>query len=92
MDQADSWYTLTLGLVYQDKPAVRGPKKVTPMTAQSVTGSQDAAMYKKSELRGICFKNCFKEVFREPHTQITSTPQEGSDGFHYYAPKNRVLC
>ena len=37
MDQEDSWYTLTLGIVHQDKPAVFGPKKVTPMTAQPLT-------------------------------------------------------
>ena len=44
MDQEDSWYTLTPGIVHQEKPPVFGPKKVTPMTAQPLTGSQDAGM------------------------------------------------
>ena len=44
VDQEASWYTLTPGIVHQDKPAVFGPKKVTPMTAQPLTGSQDAGM------------------------------------------------
>ena len=53
MDQEDSCYTLTPGKVHQDKHAVSGPKEVTPMTAESLTGSQAAGMYKRSEL--CCF-------------------------------------
>ena len=44
MDQEDSWYTLTPGTVHQDKLAVFGPKKVTPMTAQHLYGSRDAGI------------------------------------------------
>ena len=40
MYQEDSWSTLTSGIANQDKPAVSGPKDVTPMTARSLTGSQ----------------------------------------------------
>ena len=29
MDQEDSWYTLTPGIVHQDSPAVFGPKEVS---------------------------------------------------------------
>ena len=53
VDQEDSWYTLTPGIVHQDKLAVFGPKKVTPMTEQPLTGSQDAGLYTRSELRGF---------------------------------------
>ena len=53
MDQEDSWYTLTPGIVHQDRPAIFGPKKITPMSAQSLTGSQDAGMYTRNELRGF---------------------------------------
>ena len=52
-DQEDSWYTLTPGILHRDKHAVFGPTKVTPMTAQSLTGSQDEGMYTRSELRGF---------------------------------------
>ena len=31
MDQEDSWYTLTPGIVHQDRPAVFGPKGVSPV-------------------------------------------------------------
>ena len=53
MDQEDSWYTPTPGIVHQEKPSVFGPKKVTPMTAQPLSGSQDAGMYTRSELCGF---------------------------------------
>ena len=53
MDHEESWYTLTPGIVHQEKPAVFGPKKVTLMTAQHLTGTQDAGMYTRSDLRGF---------------------------------------
>ena len=53
MDHEDSWYTLTPGIVHQDRPAISGPKKITPLSAQSLTGSQDAGMYTRNELRGF---------------------------------------
>ena len=50
MDQEDSWYTLTPGIVHQDKPAVFGPKDVSPVAVHSFPGSQDAGMFTRSEL------------------------------------------
>ena len=50
MDQEDSWYTLTPGIVHQDRPAVCGPKDVSPVAVHSFPGSQDAGLYTRSEL------------------------------------------
>ena len=50
MDQEDSWYTLTPAIVHQDRPAVFGPKDVSPVAVRSFPGSQDAGMYTRSEL------------------------------------------
>ena len=44
MDQEDSWYTITPDIVHQDRPAVFGPKDVSPVAVHSFTGSQDAGM------------------------------------------------
>ena len=49
-DHEDSWYTLTTGIVDQDRPAVFGPKDVSPVAVYSSPGSQDAGMYTRSEL------------------------------------------
>ena len=50
MDQEDPWYTLTTGIVHQDRPAVFGPKDVSPVAVHSFSGSQDAGLNTRSEL------------------------------------------
>ena len=93
MDQEDSWYTLTTGIVHQDRPAIFGPKKITPMSAQSLTGSQDAGMYTRNELRGFwdnILINAASRTALKTFSQnliIYSTSPEGSDGFYYYTPR-----
>ena len=94
MDQKDSWYTLTPGIVHQDRPAIFGPKKKTPTSTQSLTGSQDAGMYTRNELRGFwdnilinaASRTALKK-FSQNLTIFYSTHPEGSDGFHYYTPR-----
>ena len=58
------------------------------MTAQPLTGSKDAGMYTRSELRGfwdnILFNGASRTALKKfsQNLIIYSTPQEGSDGFH----------
>ena len=93
MDQEDSWYTRTPGIVHQDRPSIFGPKKQTPMTAQPLIGSQDAGMYTRNELRGFwdnILNNAASRTALKKFSQnliIYSTQQEGPDGFHYYTPR-----
>ena len=54
MDQEDSWYTITPGIVHPVTPAVPGPQDVSPIAVQSFSGSQDAGMYTRSELSSFC--------------------------------------
>ena len=49
IDHEDSWYTLTPGIVLQDRPVVFGPKDVSPVAVHSIPGSQDARLYTGSE-------------------------------------------
>ena len=53
MDQEDSWYTLTPGFVHQGKPAIFGPQDINPVASHTFTGSQDAGMYLRNELKGF---------------------------------------
>ena len=93
MDQEDSWYTLTPGIVHQDRPAIFGPKKLTPMTTQPLIGSQDASMYTRNELRGFwdnILINAASRTALKKFSQnviIYSTQQNGPEGFHYYTPR-----
>ena len=50
MEEEDSWYTLTPGIVHQDRPAVYGPKEFSPVAVHSFCGCQDAGGYTRSEL------------------------------------------
>ena len=93
MDQEGSWYTLTPGIVHQDRPAIFGPKQVTPMTAQTLIGSQDPGMYTRNELRGFwdnILNNAASRTALKKFSQnliFYFTQQEGSDGFLYYTPR-----
>ena len=53
MDQEDSWYTLTPGSVNQETPAIFGPQDINPVASHTFTGSQDAGMYTRNELKGF---------------------------------------
>ena len=96
MDQEDSWYTLTPGIVHQDRPAIFGPEKITPMSTQSLIGSQDAGMYTRNELRGFwdnILINAASSTALKKFSQkliIYSTHPEGSDEFHYYTPRTEL--
>ena len=35
MDQEDPWYTLTTGVVHQDKPAIFGPQDIYPVASHT---------------------------------------------------------
>ena len=93
MDQEDSWYVLAPGIVHQDRPAIFGTKKPTPMTAQPLIGSQDAGMYTRDELRGFwgnILINAASRTALKKFSQnliIYSTQPEGPDGLHYYTSR-----
>ena len=93
MEQEDSWYTLTPGIVHQDRPALFGPKKIKPVTSQSLTGSQDAGMYTRNDLRGFWDNILINAASRtalkkfSQNLNFSSTSPEVSDGFHYYSPR-----
>ena len=93
MDQEDSWYTLTPGIVYQDKPAKFGPQDISPVASQTFTGSQDAGMYTRNELKGFwdsILINADSRTALKKFSQnriVYTTAQEGTDGSHYYTPR-----
>ena len=93
MDQEDSWYTLTPGIVHQDRPAVFGPKDVSPVAVHSFPGSQDAGMYTRSELShfwdsiliSAASRNALKKFSQK--LIVFSNNNKDPDSFPYYAPR-----
>ena len=97
MDQEDSWYTLTPGIVHQDKPAIFGPQDNNPVASHTLTGSQDAGMYTRNELKGYwdsILINAASRTALEKFSQnliVYTTDQEGTDGSHYYTPRTEFF-
>ena len=93
MDQEDSWYTLTPGIVHQDIPAVFGPKDVSAVAVHSFPGSQDAGMYTRSELSNfwdsILFSAASRNSLRKfPQKFIVfSNNNKNAGSFPYFAPR-----
>ena len=97
MDQEDSWYTLTQGIIHQDKPAIFGPQDISPVTSHTFTGSQDAGMYTRNELKvfwdsilinaasGTALKKFSQNLI------VYTTDQEGTDASRYYTPRTEFF-
>ena len=92
MDQEDSWYTLTPVIVHQDRPAVFGPKDVSPVAVHSFPGSQDAGMYTRIELSNfwdsILINAASENALKFSQKLIVfSNNNKDPDSFPYYAPR-----
>ena len=93
MDQEDSWYTLTPGIVYQDRPAMFGPKDVSPVAVQSFLGSQDARMYTRSQLSNFWDSILISEASRNAlkkfsqKLSVFSNDNKDPDSIPYCAPR-----
>ena len=93
MDQEDSCYTLTPGIIHHDRPAVFGPKDVSPVAFHSFPGSQDAGMYTGSELSSFwdsilisaASQNALKKFSQKLF--VFSNNNKNPDSFPYYAPQ-----
>ena len=93
MDQEDSWYTLTPGIVHEDRPAVFGRKEISPVAVNSFPGSQDAGRYTRSELSNIwdsivisaASRNALKKFSQK--LIVFSDNNKNPDSFSYYAPR-----
>ena len=93
MDQEDSWYSLTSGIVHQDRQAVFGPKDVSPVAIHSFPRSQDAGMYTRSELSNFWdsiliiadSRYALKKFSRK--LIVFSNDNKDPDSFPHYAPR-----
>ena len=90
MDQEDSWYTLIPGIVHQDKPGIFGPQYIKTVASHTFTGSQDAGMYTRNELKGfwdsILINAASRTALKEfsQNLIVYTTAQEGTGGSYYY--------
>ena len=93
MDQEDSWYTLTPGILNQDRPVVFGRKDVSPVVVHYFPGSRDSEMYTIIELSNfwdsilmsVASRNALKKFSQK--LIVFSNNNKGPDSFPYYAPR-----
>ena len=97
MDQEDSWYTLTPGIIHQGRPAMFGPQDDNPVASHTFTGSQNAGMYTRNELKrlwdSIRINAASRTALKKfPQSLIVyTTDQEGTDGSHFYTPRTKFF-
>ena len=96
MDLEDSWYTLTPGIVHQDRSVVSGPKVLSPVAVHSFLGSQDAGMYTRVELSSFwdsilvsAVSKCFEKVSQK--LNVFSNSNKKPDSFPYYVPRTNFF-
>ena len=93
MDQEDSWFTLTPGIVHQDRPADFGPKDVSPAADYSFPGSQDAGLNTRNELSsfwdsiGVSAASWNASKNSSQKLIVFSNNNKNPDSFPYYAPR-----
>ena len=93
MDQEDASYTLSPGIVHQDRLAVFGPKDVSPGAVHSSPGSQDAGTYTRSDLSSCwdsalisaASRNALKKFSQK--LIVFSNNKKDKDSFPYYASR-----
>ena len=93
MVQEDSWYTLIPSIVHQYRPAVFGPKDVSPVAIHSFPGSQDDGNHTRSELSRFwdsMLISAASPSALKKFSQRLVVPSQNSknpDCFVYYAPR-----
>ena len=97
IDHEVSWYTLTPGIVHQEKPVLFGPQDKNPVASHTFTGSQNAGMYNQNERKGfwdsILINAASRTALKNSSQKLIvyTTAEERTDGFHYYTPRTEFF-
>ena len=98
MQDKDSWFSLNLEPTLEDRPAMFGPKEISPFTKDTLEESRNAGMYSKGQISDFwdnilvnaASRNALQKFSRE--LIIPSNAHKGSDEFHYYAEIPETSC
>ena len=92
MDREDSWYTLTPGIVHQDRPTVFGPKDVSQAAVHFFpdlkmlgrTLEVNSVVFGDSNLISAASRNALKKFSQK--LIVFSNNSKNPDSFPYLAP------
>ena len=93
MEDENSWFTITPTLEHRKRPAVFGPKDVTPVSRRAFGGAGDIRTVIRI-LGQYSYQRCFKESFAKSLTR-THCPQHGNPrtrAIFLLCPANGFLC
>ena len=93
MEDENSWFTITPTLEHRKRPAVFGPKDVTPVSRRAFGGAGDAEIYTRAQLSEF-WDNILISAASSKSLQkfsrkliVHNTAIHGPEQYSYYAPR-----
>ena len=92
MEDENSWFTITRTLAHRKRPAVFGPKDVTPVSRRAFGGEGDAGLYTRAQISEfwdtIFISAASRKVLQKFSGEliVPNTAIHGPEQYSYYAP------
>ena len=93
MEDENSWFTITPTLEHRKRPAVFGPKDVTPVSRRAFGGAGDAGIYTRAQLSefwdNILISAASRKALQKFSREliVPNTAIHGPEQYSYYAPR-----
>ena len=93
MEDENSWFTITTTLEHRKRPAVFGPKDVTPVSRRTSGGAGDAGIDTRAQLSEFCDNIVISAASRKNSQKfsrellVPNTAIYGPEQKSYYAPR-----
>ena len=93
MEDENSWFTFAPTLEHRKRPAVIGPKDVTPVSRRAFGGAGGAGIYTRAQLSDLwdnifisaASRKALQKISRE--LIVPNTAIHGPKQYSYYAPR-----
>ena len=93
MEDENSWFTITPTLEHRKRPAVFGPKDVTPVSRRAFGGAGDAGIYTRAQLSefwdNILISAASRKALQKFSREliVPNTAIHGPEQYSHYAPR-----
>ena len=93
MEDENAWFNITPTLQHRKRPAVFGPKDVTPLSRSAFGGAGDAGIYTRAQLSELWDNTLIsadsRKALQKPSREliVPNTAIHGPEQYSYYAPR-----
>ena len=93
LENENSWFTITPTLEHRKRPAVFGPKYVTPVSRKAFGGAREAGIYTRAQLSEFWDKILISAASRKALQNfsrdliVLNTAIHGPEHYSYYSPR-----